>query len=175
MRLFVALDVEPEGFRDELADIRGRVECPAKFVDPDKLHVTLKFLGEMERSRLPELREKLDPLEGFGKFPAWLRGLGAFPRPGSARVLWMGVDSPRLVELASAVRAQLKGTRESRHSFHPHLTLARIKADNCDLSGLVKEYKGKEFDGFRASSFALKESILTPSGPKYKAVHEVEL
>ena len=137
-RLFVAIDVG-DAVRAEAARviqaITNQIEAvkvPPKvtWVRPSALHVTLRFIGEVEEEAVPELCERLAPAIAMPPFDVAWRGVGAFPSPRHPRALWLGVVSggAGLGALEAEVSRRLMGTVEpGERPLLPHLTLGRIK------------------------------------------------
>lgn len=134
MRLFVAMDL-PAGVKDELARAIGvlRPAVPAaRWVPRENLHLTLKFVGEVPDERLSAISAAVAEVAGgFVDFSTHLEGIGSFPSPRRARVLWVGLADPAGGIAALAVGldeafAPLGVAREAR-PFTPHLTLARFR------------------------------------------------
>src|SRR6266568_4063268 len=129
MRIFVGIDLESEiraGISRFLDGVRGFAP-DVRWVRPESLHVTLKFIGEQKPERVEAIQERLRSVEGAA---AEIRfaGYGFFPTAKSPRVFWIGIQAgPELAELATnidAAIAELGIPREDR-PFSPHLTLAR--------------------------------------------------
>jgi 2'-5' RNA ligase len=193
MRLFVALDVAD----DIRARIQGFVEgvsgfAPeARWVRPDSLHLTLKFIGEkpddfMEKIKLALLAVKSEPLQFT------FRAYGFFPSPRRPRIFWIGVDSdPHLGSLAAAVDEALVplGIPKETHGFSPHITLARAAAshtvrrpDADDPNGGFGRLQKKlavlsapEFGSMTAREFFLYESRLNERRPSSGGSHYMKL
>lgn len=184
MRLFVALEV-PEVPRREvrrrLSTVRDRLPR-AKWVDPENLHLTLVFLGEVEPARLPVLEERL--AEAFAPFPPLdlrLEGGGTFPPGRPARVAWVGVDAPDdIVDLQRAVEkvaVETVGIEPEGRAYQPHVTLARCP-DPWRRDAIEKfdhAFAGSIGPPFVAERGALVESRLAPGGARYKVVREFPL
>ncbi len=179
MRLFVALDF-PDAVRQALHELIARLkpECrSAKWVRPQAMHITLKFIGEVDAAQLAPIRAALAPVHSTELVEMQFRGLGFFPNERRPRILWCGVEaSPNLAELAAAVERALVplGIPAESRDFVPHLTLARFNADSAprrDLETLVRaagELKSYDFGRTRETEFHLIESILKPVGAEYK-------
>ncbi len=144
MRLFIAINL-PDEVREEIwitaAPLRERPYA-IKWVDPDAIHITLKFLGEVSAHREKSLSDALDAaVSGVSPFTLPLGGFGAFPDTRRANVIWVGCTPPSsLLELQRQVEEQVADAgfpRETR-LFHPHLTLGRLRrgAESSKLSGL---------------------------------------
>jgi 2'-5' RNA ligase len=176
LRSFVAVDVSPEA-REKLAAAQDRLRPGAdgvKWVDPTSFHLTLKFLGAVEQGRLADtwnsVRENLTGAKGF---TLRFRGLGAFPSPTRARVIWAGAEegSAELRDLAARVEqacAQHGFAREER-PFQAHLTLGRVREPvvNPRLAEVIQELASEELGEVAVDRVRLMKSELTPKGAKY--------
>lgn len=149
----------------EIASARAEVErvAPMRWVEPDQLHITLAFLGDHA-----DLDDVAARLAGFAvpAFVASLRGLGAFPRPRAARVLWMGVCEGRseMAGASAAIHARLGVQPDQR--FTPHLSLARSRVPR-DLAGVVGR-EGRTID-WPITEIVLFESTLGTEGSTHRA------
>ena len=179
MRLFVALDF-PDAVRQTLRELIARLQPgfrSAKWVRPEAMHITLKFIGEVDGEKLAPIRGALAPVHSSAPVEIHFRGLGFFPNERRPRVLWCGVEaSTNLAELAEAVQRALVplGIPAESRDFVPHLTLARFNSDDAprkDLETLVRaagELKSYDFGRTRETEFHLIESILKPAGAEYR-------
>jgi RNA 2',3'-cyclic 3'-phosphodiesterase len=179
VRLFVALAI-PSAVRIQLAELiktLSRVDPPsskgkARWVRPENLHVTLKFIGYIEPAKSDAIRAALSAVHCSQPVDLIFRGLGFFPNENRPRVLWAGMEaSPNLVALAGAVDRAVasQGIPLETRPFTPHLTLARF-----DPPGISKELRtaalagmDREFGLLRTGEFHLIESKLKPSGAEY--------
>jgi RNA 2',3'-cyclic 3'-phosphodiesterase len=179
MRLFVAFDL-PDDIRQRLVRLIAKLEpasrdaqSKVRWVQPESLHITLKFIGHITDEQLPGVRAALIAIRPREPVDLHYRGIGFFPNPRRPRVLWCGVDaSPHLVKLAAEIESALEPlgvTRESRE-FVPHLTLARLgrSAQPSNLARAVESLKDQDFGNTRETKFHLYESILKPHGSQYK-------
>jgi len=190
MRLFVALDIDPE-IRRRIAEFRDKLRPYApdvRWVGPATFHITLQFLGES--AKLDEIRSALQHVRGAA-IPLSFRGTGFFPNPKSPRVFWIGIESDEsLQQLANAIGDALGpfGFQRDKGPFKPHLTLARAgsgrpRPDRREqgASGLrvvgmkLQELGVPDFGAMTAREFCLYESQLSPSGAKYTALHRYPL
>lgn len=129
MRLFVALDID-DAIRDRIArfveGVRGFAP-DARWVRPESLHVTLKFIGEKPSEALEAIRTALRDVD-IPEFTLSFRSYGFFPTPSAPRIFWIGVQSgddlPRLAASVDQVTTRF-GIPKEDHPFSPHLTLAR--------------------------------------------------
>jgi len=191
MRLFVAIEI-PEGPRAEagrrLQAVRGQLP-PARWVDPEKIHLTLIFLGAIEEADLPALGAALrSAAAAHAPFLLALQGGGTFPPRRPARVAWIGVDAadtagPALAALQADVSAAAAGavgyTPESR-PYHPHITLARCPENwpRPAIDLFTAAFAGPLSDPFPVSRIALFESQLRGGpggGARYRVVEAFPL
>jgi len=170
MRLFLAAKLPDyihealDGLREELPGVR--------WVEREQLHLTLKFLGEVEEARLGTIEDALAGLD-VERFFLPLEGVGKFPKRGATRVLWAGLGRghPRLFQLHKLVNDQLfqHGFEPDKRIFHPHLTLARCgDVPANQLKAWLRRYAGFEAAPFTVSQFHLYSSKLLPGGPLYR-------
>jgi 2'-5' RNA ligase len=151
------------------------------WVKPESIHLTLKFLGEIDDAKAGEISAGLKKAsEGIGPFTLELEGVGCFPNTRNPRVLWAGIkESAPLLKLQKSVEERLSaiGFEAEDRPFTPHLTLCRIKSaqDGRVLGRLVSEAKPQAKAGFTVSSFAFMKSVLKPSGAEYTPIQEFAL
>jgi 2'-5' RNA ligase len=141
----------------------------------EKLHLTLKFLGELERARVEALTRAAErAAEGVDKFELTLEETGAFPASGNPRVLWLGLrdDTRQLAALQERLEkecARENFPREAR-AFHPHITIARIRIPNAAARRLAKLHSETKFEAarFSVNEFVVMQSELgTAVGSRY--------
>ena len=151
------------------------------WVDPGKLHITLRFLGDTGLPQVSEVEGILERIvPGFACPELVFRGMGLFRDIRDPRVLWIGMDpGPILPKLKEALDRELAGIGfppEDR-KFRPHLTLARIKyIRNTDpLEEVLEKYSDAVFQKSRISEILYYESILKPEGPEYLPLKIVAL
>ncbi len=186
MRLFVALDLD-ENIRVRIArfidGVRGFAP-DARWVRPESLHVTLKFIGEKPEEEVEKIKRALETIEA-GTFEMNFRGYGFFPGARAPRVFWVGIEGgQKLTALAAAVDETLAhlNIAKEEHVFNAHLTVARggagsgsprrQKGDGPNRGfQLVQEKLGAlpspEFGTTVAHEFFLYQSQLSPRGSKY--------
>ena len=174
MRLFVALDV-PEETRDALAALIHKfgVVCRgARWVRAANLHITLKFIGEVEEAKLPAIKTNLNQVHPRDPIKIAFRNFGFFPNEHHPRVFWVGMESaPSLAELAAEIDANLQpsGVPHEEKAFRPHLTLARFNTPKgvTKLQELISGPAPQEFGSTTAREFHLYQSILKQTGAEY--------
>jgi RNA 2',3'-cyclic 3'-phosphodiesterase len=175
MRLFVALDL-PDAVRRALAELIAQLKPKsrgARWVHPESMHVTLKFLGDVDAQKLDSIRAALATTHSEQPVELHFRGVGFFPNEFKPRVIWSGIEAtPHLFRLAAAVQTSLQpvGLDPESRPFVPHLTLARMNSSQ-GLENLVRAagaMKSYDFGSARETEFHLFESVLKRSGAEYK-------
>jgi len=182
VRLFVALEI-PTAVRDNLAaqinELRDLspplADKRLRWVRPENLHVTLKFIGEVEAAKLDGIRSALTTIGLDAAVALDFRGLGFFPDEKYPRVLWVGLQaSGNLPVLVKDIDRALEGQGIARDErvFTPHLTLARFEPRGLHekLRFAIQNNSEREFGAFEAREFHLIESKLKPSGAEYTSL-----
>jgi 2'-5' RNA ligase len=179
VRLFVALEI-PSAVRDNFAALINQLRAAdatslknkARWVWPENLHVTLKFLGHVEAGRLDAIRAALAEVHCSGAVELHFRGLGFFPSEKRPRVLWAGIGaSANLASLANEIDARLEklGIPRETRAFAPHLTLARFDPPVITerFRTALRENAAREFGCVRTGEFHLFDSKTRPTGAEY--------
>lgn len=179
-RIFVAVTLAPAlresvaGVRAVLGDAGGRL----RWVAPQNLHLTLRFLGEITETQVARVTEATrEAVASAGPFSITLAGVDAFPSPRSPRVVWVGVTqgADRLAALTGSLEAALRRRKfpAEPRSFHPHLTVARARSEGRppDLSAILAGPADSFVAGTQmVDALAVMESTLRPAGPIYQEV-----
>jgi len=184
VRAFIAVELPPD-IKDALKsvqDLLRKTGADVRWVRPEGIHLTLKFLGDMDASIVDDLAGALKgSLEGRGAVGLRLGGTGVFPNRRAPRVVWAGLDGDvdRLAELAEIVEGVCEGfgfERETR-PFKPHLTLGRVKSRRGTGALLdVLDEAGKRIDrDFGAQHVCLIRSELRPTGAVYTVLAQILL
>jgi len=183
VRAFVALGLS-EAVRDSLALLQNHLRHKGLSLDyahPEDAHLTLVFLGNIETERIDRLKPRLDALaDRAGPFPLIVGGGGFFGPPRSPRVAWVGViESASLMGLQSAVADLVRaaGIPVEMRPFHPHLTVARIRASlPPDALTLIKSsINNTNFGEVPVDRVLFMSSQPNGSGPRYKILHQSPL
>ena len=174
-RLFIAIR-PPEAIRDLLVDVMNE-DPDLRWVGDEQLHLTLRFVGEVDRSMADDLAAALAQLQ-CNRLESKLSGVGRFDHRGGG-ALWAGVE-PRqpLTALAAKVEraCQEIGLEPERRAFHPHITLARWKGRSSRAAdSVIERARGLSSEPFLVDRYTLFESHLSRHGPHYEAVAEYEL
>ena len=171
MRLFIAIEI-PEEIKDylcriqqEIADSKNKI----RLVDKGNMHLTLKFLGEVQPNKVEILNENLKDIP-FKPFSVNLDSIGVFPSEDYIRVVWVGLKPEEpVLELQKNIDENLKKLFKKEKGFKPHLTIARVKYIE-DKKQFVDKLKritvgNKKID---VNNFKLIKSTLNPKGPIYE-------
>jgi 2'-5' RNA ligase len=173
-RLFVAIR-PPSHIRARLLDAMHGVSN-ARWQDEDQLHLTVRFIGEVDRHRAEDVAASLGSIH-HRTFTIALNGIGRFDRRGKG-ALWAGVsphDQLRMLHNKVDQACLRVGIEPDTRAYMPHITLARLSADSGPIDALVTASGGLTSDPFRVDAFYLYESDLTPSGPIYSIVERYPL
>ncbi len=169
-RLFVAIR-PPEPIRDLLIDAMDD-SADFRWQDEEQLHLTLRFVGEVERPVAEDLAAALAHVRAQ-RFNARIRGVGRFEQR-STGTLWAGVEpKPPLASLAAKIEraCQQIGLEPERRAFHPHITLARWKGRRArEVQHFLEHQAGLTSEPFEVKDFILFESRLSRHGAHYEAV-----
>jgi 2'-5' RNA ligase len=182
MRLFIAIEISPD-VRAALAALLKEFRALApqvKWVRPENMHITLKFLGETDNSKLAAIQAALSAIRSSQPVTLHFRGLGFFPNEKRAKVFWAGMEaSPNLPSLAAEIDQAMHklGFPLEDRPFSPHLTLARFQPPGLPrrLAAAAKESATCDFGSLVAREFHLIESKLKPAGAEYTTVQSFPL
>jgi 2'-5' RNA ligase len=180
MRIFCAIELADEArerIAAQIAILRDTLPAAraARWEATEKLHLTMKFLGEVAESRLDDLSSALSgAARDVETFEAVLAGAGAFPPRGATRVLWLGMgdEAGELQRLQRRLEEECatSGFPLESREFHPHITLARTGRMNAsDARQLARAHLALEFTPvtFDVHELVLMQSELTPRGSRY--------
>ncbi|MCX5702566.1 MAG: RNA 2',3'-cyclic phosphodiesterase [Candidatus Omnitrophica bacterium] len=187
MRAFIAIELSQE-IKDSLSQLQERLkssQADVKWVSPQNIHLTLKFLGEVDESKLEKIGEILETLKA-DKTPFYMRlsSVGAFPKTNYPRVIWAGIDKgdTETKEIAKFLEEKIAklGIPAEDRPFSSHITIGRVKS-GLNREGLVKKLNesvnhfAKANLEFQVEKITLFKSTLTPKGPVYEILKEVSL
>jgi 2'-5' RNA ligase len=181
VRAFIAVELDSQLLPKVLELQRELLSVGAdiKAVEPENIHFTLRFLGEISQSEVDEIVNSMNKLD-FGTFPIEIRGVGCFPNMRNPRVIWIGLSMG--FDIFSRLSRQLEdrlreiGIRSEGERFTPHLTIGRVRSgrNKAALAKKLGELLNVEVGKMIVGSVKLKKSILTPRGPIYTTLHEVK-
>ncbi|MFX1297329.1 MAG: RNA 2',3'-cyclic phosphodiesterase [Promethearchaeota archaeon] len=160
-------------FQEELKQANAKI----KFVESENLHLTLKFLGNIESTLIDEIYVIMKKIP-FSSFSINLETVGSFPvsRP---RIIWIGISEGQdeLTSIMKFLNHNLKdiGFKPEKRKPSVHLTIGRIKSvkDRQSLLNIIQKWEKYSFGKMQIKSIQLKKSVLTPKGPIYTTLKEI--
>jgi len=184
VRTFIAV-VLPQDVKQAIGSVESQLRKSAprvRWVSSENLHITLKFLGNVDSDRLPDVEAAVRTAVGDLKpFRLNFRGAGAFPNPKSPRVIWIGIEGEvsHLAETADRVDKELVGIgfEAEDRPFKGHVTIGRCR-DSRDGVGLSDALKGigvLELGSMVVDSVVVMKSDLRPEGPIYSEIAEIRM
>jgi 2'-5' RNA ligase len=180
IRCFISIDVEDpkilSGVRAVQSSLRS-VGADLRIVGGENVHVTLKFLGNVQPEVLSKVKSVLSGLS-FSPFTLELKGAGAFPNLNRISIVWVGIGTgaAEVEAVYDQVEEGMSGlgfARENRR-FSPHITIARVHTGRKreELARLLAELTENSFGSFTAEKVRLKQSILRSGGAQYHTLYE---
>ena len=183
MRTFIAVELD-EDIKRALQRLLGTLQksgADVRWVNSQGMHLTLKFLGEVDADGITSVKEILKTVSSrHSRFSLVIKGTGTFPGGKNPRVLWVGIEAdPELPALQEDLETELQRAgfpREDR-AFHAHLTLGRVRSSQRIREAVAELEKRQEinFGAMTALKVTLFQSILKPQGAEYKVVEEFAL
>jgi 2'-5' RNA ligase len=170
IRSFLAFDMENQSILRRITEVQSTLVntgADLKPVEPQNIHITIRFLGEILPSTVDKIFEEMKKTQ-FVPFNVKVHGVGVFPTINFPRVVWAGItDGANQLQNIFSFSPDSKG-------FSPHLTIARVRSarNKPPLAKFVSENTGFEFGIVRAACLKLKKSELTPKGPVYSTLKE---
>ncbi len=184
MRTFIAINLDPEIKKalSLLIEELDKGHKNIKWIRHKGMHLTLKFLGEIGREKVPEIENVLKMIsKKYDSFSMKFKGTGSFPSGvKNPRVLWVGIEDE---ETLTALQAQMEGELEKlgfqreRREFLAHLTLGRVKSlfDIKETLSLLEKYRDRNFGEMKVEKISFIQSTLKPTGAEYSILSEFEL
>ncbi len=185
MRAFIAIEISDaqKGILDRVEACLERAEADVKWVRPESIHMTLKFLGEITERQKEDIAAELDKIaKSFEPFDLTLKEVGAFPGMEHPRVIWVGIEkgSDQPAVLARQVETEMSklGFAKEERVFSAHLTIGRVRSprnvnklrDKMPAAVSVISTSGETVH--KVTSVVLFQSTLTPQGSTYSKLHE---
>ncbi len=186
IRVFLAIELSA-CIREKLSCLQQQLKKtlpPINWVRPKSIHLTLKFLGYVEASRISELLSALEPIgKKHNEFSIDVQGMGVFPQVKHPRILWVGLtgQTQALEELVLGIEAELEplGFPPEEKRYHAHLTVARIKRENAMVGSALLQHRVLESEEplgtLVIDRFILFQSDLDSSGAFYTPLGTVLL
>jgi 2'-5' RNA ligase len=176
IRSFIAVEI-PQSLRAKLEEVQRelkRADADVRWVRPESIHLTLKFLGSVSGGELEKLGGSIAPIiSSWVPFEVHLHGVGCFPSSRNPRIVWVGIEqgSAEASSLQTAVenRAAEVGFPPETRPFKPHLTLGRIRSSKgkASLAQGVENLRDVEIGSYPVNEVYLFKSELKPSGAIY--------
>ncbi|MEK6885755.1 MAG: RNA 2',3'-cyclic phosphodiesterase [Nanoarchaeota archaeon] len=169
-RCFIALELSREAI-DKIEEIQKLIKKKnlfyGKFTEPENLHLTLKFLGEIEENKIEEIKKVLAKIK-FGEFEVKLGEIGVFINKYNS-ILWLKLNGPEIWNLQKEIDNELKGILPLEEKFMSHITIARMKkiSNKIEFLDYIKNIKVEKIK-FSVKQFTLKKSELKSEGPSYE-------
>jgi len=170
IRTFISINI-PEmpavmDIKETLTDISG-------VAVPRDIHMTLRFLGDVDTKKIDSLSELMGSLEKHPSFDVSMNGLGAFPNIRDPRVVWIGAElGTPFYDILSDIDGMLDSLSIDcdRKPFKAHVTVGRVKRRSESLTNLFNKHRSLEIGSFRCTELLLMKSSLTPSGAKHTVI-----
>ncbi|MDD5428026.1 MAG: RNA 2',3'-cyclic phosphodiesterase [Candidatus Omnitrophica bacterium] len=186
MRTFVAIELS-EDIKSALDQVESHLKysgADVKWVAKENIHLTLKFLGEIDEAKCEKVKSILDTIAKSTKpFEISLKDIGAFPNIDHPKVIWVGLDKGAVesIELAGKIDSELAkiGFEKETRPFTAHLTIGRVRSPK-NKQAMKEKITGYQLPAastphFSAGTLTLFQSKLTPSGSIYTKLHEAKL
>jgi RNA 2',3'-cyclic 3'-phosphodiesterase len=190
LRTFIAIELDPE-VRDALSRVQGKLkrgspDGAVKWVNPESIHLTLKFLGDTPVSKVSKVADAVATArEGIAAFDLSIEGRGCFPNCRRPRVIWVAVkdlSGSNLLRMQAAIERLVSplGLPTEDRGFSPHLTLGRIArnvspATEAAVGKLVQDSVVEQIAQQRVTAVSLIKSDLRPAGPVYYTLATAKL
>lgn len=182
MRLFIGIDIGDDirkNIASLISDFSGQ-DYGIKFVDPESLHITLKFLGEVDESMLPLIEKEMKKAcEGVKPFDAELSTVKYFGDSSYIKVIWLDITEGKgeITGMMNRLNEGLSHIRKEEFKPSPHITIGRVKSP-VNMGGLllkINKHKDMKMGSLSVGEVKLKRSILKREGPVYSDVCKVQL
>ncbi len=181
-RGFIAAKIDSNKKIESFIDKLKSSDAKIKTVEPNNLHITLKFLGDTPASKQDDIVSALKKAcDGISSFDVSVEGVGVFPKREYVKVVWIGLgrEAKKLEMLASHIETQMQscGFAGEKRKFSSHVTVGRVKfvKDKSSFLGLIDGYSDVFFSNQRVSDILFMKSTLTPNGPIYEIVKKIPL
>jgi len=180
-RGFIAIEVPSEKSIIEFEGEIKKIKSHIKLVEPENIHITLKFLGQTSMDYIDEIEEIIkDSVKNIEPFEISFKGTGVFPNENYIKIIWIGITNIEPLKIISQKiddKLQRLGYKKEKKNFSAHLTIGRVKtsAGKEQIIDVLNQYKEKEFFKLTVNKIELKQSTLTPQGPIYKTLKEINL
>jgi len=181
IRLFIAIDVNFSDKINELCQNLKNSKTNIKIVEPENVHLTLKFLGDTNENLLGDIEDIIKTsIEDIKPFNLRLKSIGCFPNQNYIKILWIGIEkSEKLKIIAEKIDGKTNkiGFKKEIREFSPHLTIARVRSakNKENLIKIINKYNDVEFGNINVSDIKIIKSTLTRKGPIYEVLKQIEI
>jgi len=184
VRTFIAINLHGSLHHTltELVERFASSKASVKWVAPENTHLTLKFLGNVEEDRLPEVCAACErAAAGFGPIELEMKAVGCFPNIKRPRIVWLGIEkgAEEVKKLQQMVESELEriGFPKEEREFKAHLTIGRVKGRQgiSNLCRLLEEERNIFIGSMRADKISVMKSKTLPSGPVYTELKAIPL
>ena len=176
MRVFIAVEISDVDILKKIQRFQENLQIDVKPTKINQIHFTLQFLGEIDEEKCEKVKDLLRTIT-FSQFNLSLKEVGGFPNLKNPRIIWIGTDkkgAEKLIKITNEIEMKLTSLGfEKNKKFKPHLTIFRVKHKIDDISLQMKEYETIEFGTQIITKIKLKRSILSPKGPEYSDLLEI--
>jgi RNA 2',3'-cyclic 3'-phosphodiesterase len=183
IRTFIAVDIDSATRKSisRIQDLLKSSQADIKFIEPDNIHITLIFLGNINSDQIQELEKalKIPPLkrEPFKVLPS---DIGCFPNEKNPRILWLGIAEGRenLIDLNRELLLRLEQFYpKEKRAYKPHITIGRLKSNKniAELKKRLSNIPKQVFNPIKVDSLSFIKSKLSQDGPKYEVISELKL
>ena len=180
-RGFIALEIPVIDLIEQMQNDIRKTSANIKLVEPENIHITLKFLGDTPINQINEIESIItDAVQSIKKHSISLKGTGVFPNENYIKVLWIGIqDSAELSRIAQSINKSCTriGVKKDKRGFSAHLTIGRMKSAKGkeEILTVLNKYKDTFFATVPVDEIQLKKSTLTPKGPIYETLKTIPL
>ncbi len=187
IRTFIAIDLSPaikSALDTLIKKLKSHGSLPVRWTAAQNIHITLKFLGDIDERRLPELKTRLiSAVQGVQPFSLQVGKLGAFPNANRARIIWVGcqLEPAGFLLQKSVEEATLEmGFPREKRPFSPHLTIGRVNTtsssqDLAALARLIRETPVEWLGTQPVAGIRVYRSDLLPGGSRYTPLYDISL
>ena len=184
IRAFIAISISSD-IKQELAALIDKLKtsgADVKWVNPENIHLTLKFLGYISPEKIEEVKKVLDGIKSkFTPFKITFSGVGAFPKLSYPKVIWVGIqngkdDAKRIYELLET-ELEKAGFEKEERAFSAHLTIGRVRSgkNKAALKPAIESLSFSSDKILEVEHITLFQSTLTPKGPVYTPLYEARI
>ncbi len=180
-RGFIAIDINQDNNIDSFINEIKKSGAIIKLVESKNIHITLKFLGDINEKNIDKIEDILkNATVNIKPFKINLEGVGVFPNENYIKIIWIGIKkTENLDEIFNKINHELNSllSINKLQKFIPHITIGRVKSSKNKekILEIIEEYKDKKFSENLVDSIKLKKSELTPKGPIYSDVIKIKL